>query len=58
MESDEMKAIFEKEDIISEINCPKAFEISEKYGITKTEIAKYCNTNNVKIRGCQLGCFK
>ena len=58
MDSDQIKTIFEKEGISKEIACPKAFELSEKYGISKTDIARYCNTNSVKIRACQLGCFK
>jgi len=58
MENEHIKTIFEKEGITSEIQCPKAFEISEKYGVSKMEIARYCNKNNIKIRACQLGCFK
>lgn len=58
MESEKIKSIFETEGITTELQCPKAFEISEKYGVSKMDLAKYCNTNNVKIRACQLGCFK
>jgi len=58
MESEQIKTILEKEGITSEITCPQAFAISERYGVSKLDIATYCNSNNVKIRGCQLGCFK
>lgn len=58
MELDEIQSVFEKEGISIEISCPKAFELSEKYGITKMELAKYCNIHDIKIRACQLGCFK
>ena len=42
----------------AELPCPKAFEISEKSGIPKLEIARYCNEHRIKIRKCQLGCFR
>jgi hypothetical protein len=58
MDEEQIRTAFEKEGIANEIKCPQAFIISEKYGIPKTDIAKYCNRNGVKIRACQLGCFK
>ena len=58
MDEEQIRTAFEKEGIVNEIKCPQAFLISEKYGIQKMDIAKYCNRNGVKIRGCQLGCFK
>ena len=58
MEEDKISSAFKKEGIGSEINCPQAFSIAEKYRINKSEIAEYCNMHGVKIRSCQLGCFK
>jgi hypothetical protein len=58
MDEEKIRDAFEKEGIISDIKCPEAFFIAEKYGIPKTDIARYCNTKGVKIRACQLGCFK
>ena len=52
-----IKKALDESGITSELPCPKAFEISEKYGIPKMEIARYCNRHKVKIRKCQLGCF-
>ncbi|HUK39056.1 MAG TPA: hypothetical protein VLV30_08085 [Methanomicrobiales archaeon] len=49
---------FAESGVGKELPCPKAFEISEKYGIPKMEIARYCNENRIKIRKCQLGCFR
>ncbi len=40
------------------ILCPQAFKIAEKLSITPMEVGRYCNENKIKIRGCQLGCFK
>jgi hypothetical protein len=58
MDSEKIKAIFQTEGITSEIPCQKAFELSDKYSISKMDIAQYCNTHSIKIRACQLGCFK
>jgi len=58
MDDELIRAAFEKEGIVSEIKCPEAFAIAEKYKIPKMEIARYCNTRGVKIRACQLGCFR
>lgn len=58
MDEEKIRSAFEKEGIGKEIKCPEAFAISEKYGIPKSDIARFCNTNGIKIRACQLGCFK
>lgn len=60
MTTDDLAKIFEEFGIENEITCMQAFEISEKYDVSKTAIARYCNSRDprIKIRGCQLGCFK
>jgi hypothetical protein len=58
MEEDKISSAFEKEGIAHEIMCPQAFSIAEKYNLKKSDIAAYCNSHGVKIRACQLGCFK
>ena len=44
--------------IEKEITCPQAFGIAAKTKISKKEIGDYCTKNKIKIRGCQLGCFR
>lgn len=39
------------------IACPKAFELSKNYSISLKEIGDCCNENDIKLYGCQLGCF-
>jgi hypothetical protein len=58
MNEKRIRAAFEAEGIEKEIQCPQAFAISEKYGISRSDIGQFCNACGVKIRGCQLGCFK
>jgi hypothetical protein len=57
MDEAAIQKAFDEAGVKNEIPCAKAFEISEKYGISKTDIAKYCNKHKVKFRKCQLGCF-
>lgn len=58
MSHDAVAEAFAAEGIEKEIRCEEAFAISEKYNIEKFDISRYCNKNGIKIRGCQLGCFK
>ena len=53
-----LAAIFSEKGIDKVITCPQATEISKEYDIPMADIGKYCNTSQIKIRGCQLGCFK
>jgi hypothetical protein len=58
MDEKEIEKIFADEKITKAITCPQAFAIAEKHGIPKAAISEYCNTRGIKIRACQLGCFK
>ena len=40
------------------ITCVECFAMAKKSGVTLKEIGKFCNDHNIKIRNCQLGCFK
>lgn len=59
MNSEEnLSDIFDKEGIETYITCKIAFKISESYNVPISEIASYCDKKHIKIRTCQLGCFK
>ncbi|MFA4877945.1 MAG: hypothetical protein WC586_11060 [Methanoregula sp.] len=58
MTTDKIAHIFKEEGIEKQITCPQAFAIAEKHKIAKSEVSRYCNEHGVKIRACQLGCFK
>jgi hypothetical protein len=49
---------FAAEGLTTAITCVQAFDVAGKYGISVEEIGKFCNNRGIKIRGCQLGCFK
>lgn len=44
--------------IEKEIKCPQAFAVAKKAKVAPKAVGDYCNANKIKIRGCQLGCFK
>lgn len=58
--SEQIEQAFKEFGITNEIRCEQAFAICEKYNIDKATIARFCNTHDprIKIRACQLGCFK
>jgi len=58
MDADKIEQAFKSAGIEKSITCPEAFSIAAKFHISKKDISEYCNTNGIKIRGCQLGCFK
>lgn len=39
------------------LSCIDAFEVAEKFNISKKEVGTICNNEGIKIYGCQLGCF-
>jgi hypothetical protein len=41
-----------------ELSCIEAFRIAERFGVEKSEIGRICNAYKVRIRECQLGCFR
>lgn len=53
-----IEEILAAEGITTAITCVQAFDIAGRYGIPVEEIGKFCNTRGIKIRGCQLGCFR
>jgi hypothetical protein len=55
---DKVEEALQKEGIEKEITCERAFALAEKYHIPKIEISRYCNQHKIKIRSCQLGCFR
>ncbi|HVP96279.1 hypothetical protein [Methanoregula sp.] len=58
MDEKTIETAFAHEKIVKVIPCEQAFAVAEKYGIKKDELSAYCNTHGIKIRACQLGCFK
>ncbi|HUH78775.1 MAG TPA: hypothetical protein VLY83_02645 [Methanoregula sp.] len=58
MDAKKVEKVFLEEGIDKEITCPQAFAIADKHRIPKHEITEYCNSRKIKIRACQLGCFK
>ena len=40
------------------ISCPVAFAIGKRLGISRANAGKLANVLEMKIFGCQLGCFK
>jgi hypothetical protein len=44
--------------ITEKITCEQALAIADKVQVSRAALGEYCTKNKIKIRGCQLGCFK
>ena len=40
------------------LSCAEAFRLAARFGVKVREIGNICNTNEIRICNCQLGCFK
>ncbi|MBT3377731.1 MAG: hypothetical protein HN742_06275 [Lentisphaerae bacterium] len=40
------------------LRCADALELAATHGVPPTDIGRVCNKLNIKVNGCQLGCFK
>jgi hypothetical protein len=58
MSDEKIAEAFKEAGIEKEIKCPQAFAIAKKHKLLIKAIGDYCNAHAIKIRGCQLGCFK
>ena len=39
------------------LDCERAFAIADELGLTPAQVGRACNELEIKIFGCQLGCF-
>ncbi len=53
-----IKKALQEAGIEERITCPQVFAIAEKAKVTRMAVGEYCTRNKIKIRACQLGCFK
>ena len=58
MSDEKIKKALQEADITEKITCPQAFAIAEKAKVSRSAVGEYCTKNWIKIRDCQLGCFK
>jgi len=50
-------AVARREDGQKQLSCARAHVLAEDLVVTLREIGDYCQTNDIKITDCQLGCF-
>ncbi len=58
MSDEKIKQALQEAGLTGEITCPQAFGIAEKAKVPRSAVGEYCTRNRIKIRNCQLGCFK
>jgi hypothetical protein len=58
MTDEKIKNALKEAGIEDRITCPQVFAIAEKTKVSRIAVGDYCTKNKIKIRECQLGCFK
>jgi len=58
MSDAKIKKALQEAGITEKITCTQAFDIAEKTKVSRMAVGEYCTKNRIKIRECQLGCFK
>jgi hypothetical protein len=58
MSDEKIKKALQEAGIGEMITCGQAFAAAEKADVSRDDVGEYCTRNRIKIRGCQLGCFK
>jgi len=58
MSEEKIRKALQEAGISETITCHQAFTIAEKVKVSRSAVGEYCTKNRIKIRGCQLGCFK
>jgi hypothetical protein len=58
MNESQLKELILRKQVDGKISCKVAFDIADEAGASKREIGELLNEMQIKIRACQLGCFK
>ena len=60
-EEDLINAVVERAEEVDgkkQMFCAEAFELAQEFGAEIIEVGRICNRQKIRIRNCQLGCFK
>lgn len=58
MDEKELRELILTKQVDGTISCSTALHIAEKAGTSAMKIGRLLNDMNIKIKSCQLGCFK
>ncbi|MBI4966034.1 MAG: hypothetical protein HY913_22330 [Desulfomonile tiedjei] len=58
MNENELKDLIMRRQVDGKISCKVVFDIADEAGASKGELGELLNEMRIKIRACQLGCFK
>ncbi len=55
---EKIAAVLKEHSSEGRISCQDALEIALRLNVSPAVVGKTCNELKIKIKGCQLGCFK
>jgi hypothetical protein len=54
------KAVLERSQEVNDrriLTCAQALGLAAEWGVEPIQIGRICNQENIRLSGCQLGCF-
>lgn len=58
MDEKDLRDLILTKQVDGTISCSAALHIAEKAGTSSQKIGRLLNEMNIKVKACQLGCFK
>jgi hypothetical protein len=58
MSDEKIRKALAEAGVAEKISCTDALAIADKCKVSRGTMGEYLTKNKIKIRGCQLGCFK
>jgi len=56
--SEQVLEAVKKAAVDGRISCPQARKLAEELGVPPRLVGEACNALKIKIKACELGCFK
>jgi hypothetical protein len=56
--TDEQKREIREAAVDGKLSCARAFQLSVELDLSLKVIGDFCNEEGIKVKNCQLGCFR
>ena len=56
--NDEQKRVIRDAVVDGQLPCARAFQLSVEIDIPLKVLGEFCNEEGIKVKNCQLGCFR
>ena len=56
--TEEQEQVIRESLVDGKLSCARAFQLSVELDLSLKAIGEFCNKEDIKVKNCQLGCFK